>query len=72
MSQTDEEFLDCAVVFWQTRTSRRLTRGDARQMVENVTGFLRILAEWDCVAQRAEACEELVNTSGHGDDRAAY
>lgn len=31
---------------WQPRTRRPLTGEDARQIVENVTGFFSILAEW--------------------------
>ena len=34
---------------WQPRTGRDLTDEDARQMVENVTGFFSILAEWSRV-----------------------
>jgi hypothetical protein len=39
---------------WQPRTSRKLTREDARQIVENVTGFASILLEWE-MASRQEA-----------------
>ena len=31
---------------WQPRLGRDLSREDARQMVENVTGFFALLAEW--------------------------
>jgi hypothetical protein len=31
---------------WQPRHGRDLTREDARQIAENVTGFFAILAEW--------------------------
>ena len=31
---------------WQPRLGRDLSREDARQIVENVTGFFAILAEW--------------------------
>ena len=31
---------------WQPRTGRDLTDEDARQIVENITGFFSILAEW--------------------------
>jgi hypothetical protein len=42
----DSEFLDQAREFWQRRTGRPLTREDARQITENITGFFAILGEW--------------------------
>jgi uncharacterized protein len=35
--------LEETIRFWQPRTSRQLTPEDARQMVENVTGFFTVL-----------------------------
>jgi hypothetical protein len=35
---------------WQPRSSRPLTHEDARQMVENVTGFFAILQGWSAAA----------------------
>ena len=31
---------------WQPRLGRDLSREDARQITENVTGFFELLAEW--------------------------
>jgi hypothetical protein len=31
---------------WKPRLGRDLTREDARQIAENITGFFAILAEW--------------------------
>jgi hypothetical protein len=31
---------------WQPRLGRDLSREDARQIAENVTGFFAVLAEW--------------------------
>ena len=31
---------------WQTRLGRDLTDEDARQIMQNVTGFFGVLAEW--------------------------
>jgi hypothetical protein len=36
-------------VFWQSRTDRVLTREDGREIIENLTGFFRVLSEWDRV-----------------------
>ena len=50
MATIDPTFLDKTVAFWQPRTARKLTREDARQMIENISGFFRVLAEWDAKA----------------------
>ncbi|WP_210242197.1 hypothetical protein [Mesorhizobium sp. B2-5-5] len=42
----DRAFLDRTAQLFEQRTGRKLTREDARQIVENVTGFFRLLAEW--------------------------
>jgi len=39
-------FLDETIKFWQPRSERTLTREDAREMIENMTGFFNILDEW--------------------------
>jgi hypothetical protein len=41
------EFLDETIAIWQPRTTRQLNREDAREIVENITGFFSILHEWD-------------------------
>lgn len=43
----DDALLDRTVELFQTRTGRTLSKEDARQIVENLSGFFRILAEWD-------------------------
>ncbi|WP_187331205.1 MULTISPECIES: hypothetical protein [unclassified Mesorhizobium] len=42
----DDALLDRTAQLFEQRTGRQLTREDARQIVENVTGFFRLLAEW--------------------------
>jgi len=42
--------LEETIRLWQPRTSRPLTPEDARQMVENVTGFFTILQGWSVAA----------------------
>ena len=39
--------LDDAVQFWRPRLGRELSREDARQIAENVTGFFKVLLNWD-------------------------
>lgn len=40
---------------WQPRLRRNLTDEDARQIVENLTGYFSILAEWSRAATLASA-----------------
>jgi hypothetical protein len=42
--------LEETIRFWQPRASRPLTPEDARQMVENITGFFTILHGWSAAA----------------------
>ncbi len=53
MAQVKADFLDQTVTFWQPRTSRKLTREDGRQIAENVSGFFRILLEWEAAERSA-------------------
>ncbi|EJU13620.1 hypothetical protein LH128_07859 [Sphingomonas sp. LH128] len=41
------ELVEKARSVFQKRTSQKLTNEDARQMLENLTGFFRVLHEWD-------------------------
>jgi len=41
------DFIDRTLEFWRTRSSRPRTPEDARQAIENIAGFFRILLEWD-------------------------
>jgi len=47
----DEVLLDRTIALFQARTGRTLTREDAWEMIENVTGFFRILGEWNRAEQ---------------------
>jgi len=38
--------IDRARTVWQPRLGRDLSREDARQIAEDVTGFFAVLAEW--------------------------
>ena len=41
------DFIEETRAFWQSRTDRVLSREDAREIIENMTGFFRVLMEWD-------------------------
>jgi hypothetical protein len=42
----NDNLIDRTRTIWQPRLGRDLTREDARQIAENVTGFFAVLAEW--------------------------
>jgi hypothetical protein len=42
----NDNLIDRTREVWKPRLGRDLSREDARQIVENVTGFFAILAEW--------------------------
>ncbi|ESW69222.1 hypothetical protein NKK52_31885 [Mesorhizobium sp. C277A] len=42
----DDALLERTVQLFEARTGRLLSKEEARQIVENVSGFFRILAEW--------------------------
>ena len=45
-SAANDNLIERTRQVWQPRLGRDLSREDARQIVENVTGFFNILAEW--------------------------
>jgi hypothetical protein len=45
-SGANDNLIDRTVAVWERRLERDLSREEARQMVENITGFFNILAEW--------------------------
>ena len=45
----NDNLIDRTVAVWQPRSRRELRSEDARQIVENVTGFFRILSDWSQV-----------------------
>jgi hypothetical protein len=42
----NDDLIDGTIALWEPRLRRNLSREDARQIVENVTAFFNILAEW--------------------------
>lgn len=46
MRMTKQELIDHTIAVWQPRLQRRLSKEDAREITENLTGFFTILAEW--------------------------
>ena len=52
------QFIDATLAHWQPLTDRVLTREDAREIIENVSGFFAILLEWDAEDQRRSDTSE--------------
>jgi hypothetical protein len=47
VKRPSDNFLDETIAFWQPRMQRELSREDARQISENLSGFFQVLLEWD-------------------------
>jgi hypothetical protein len=45
-SAANDNLIDRTIALWKSRLQRDLSREDARQIAENVTGFFNVLAEW--------------------------
>jgi hypothetical protein len=73
-SSLSAPFLDETIQFWQPKSERVLTREDAREMIENVTGFFSILHEWleaERVSNRnGSHVDAGIESSDHPDKRA--
>ena len=52
MRETRPNHVDDTLAVWQRRSRRQLSREDAREIVENITGFFTILAEWSRQEER--------------------
>jgi hypothetical protein len=72
----NDNLIDRTIALWQPRLRRDLSREDARQIVENVTGFFSILHEWSrnsVLAPNNDNCalsgsDELGRPNGQGSD----
>jgi hypothetical protein len=51
---------------WQPRLGRDLSREEARQVAENVTGFFAILAEWSRAERLAAANDNIAHAKPCG------
>ena len=57
MSTYSPELIEQTISVFENRTSRAISEEDARQAVENISGFFRVLQEWT-EAEDRESCEE--------------
>jgi hypothetical protein len=60
------DFIDQTIAIWQTRTERRLTREDGREIIENITGFFTILDEWERKERIGKSAKPALSPPGSG------
>ena len=46
LNAANDNLIDRTIETWQQRFDRALSPDDSRQIIDNVTGFFSILAEW--------------------------
>ena len=61
----NDNLIDRTREVWKPRLGRDLSREDARQIADNVTGFFAILAEWSRAEQLAVANDNKAPTKLH-------
>jgi hypothetical protein len=54
-SAANDNLIDRTRQVWQPRLGQDISREDARQIAENVTGFFSVLAEWARAEQAVPA-----------------
>jgi hypothetical protein len=59
---------DHVLAFWQPRSSRTLTDCDARQISDNMTGFFRVLLDWEKSERKEMTAGKIVNSDANGED----
>jgi hypothetical protein len=47
MTRYSKEFLEETIQVWQPLSEEKLTEEDAREIVENLTGFFSLLRQWE-------------------------
>jgi hypothetical protein len=46
MKNSSHRSLNNTINFWSNYTGAKLSNEEARQIVENITGFFKVLSEW--------------------------
>jgi len=52
MEESKRQLLEQTKRFWQARTGKPISDEDAREIIENIAGFFKILMRWDEKAKR--------------------
>jgi hypothetical protein len=69
MSTDYDSRADRTLRLWQARTSRKLTSEDVREITANMTGFFRLLLEWQAGERRADTAQAKVSSPGLDEER---
>ena len=56
------------LAFWQPRYTLRLRDCDARQISENMTGFFRVLRDWEETERKETTAGNIVDSDANGED----
>ncbi len=67
----NDNLIDRTIETWQPHLDRDLSREDARQIIENLTGFFSILAEWTR-AEMPESANDICKSAVTSDDEARH
>jgi hypothetical protein len=57
MAQYSPQLIEQTILVFKNRTGRKISQEEARQALENISGFFRVLQEW-AAAEDKEGCEE--------------
>lgn len=57
MAQYSPELIEQTISVFESRSGRVISEEDARQAVENISGFFRVLQEWAKAEDREESVE---------------
>jgi len=57
MAEYSSELIEQTISVFENRTGREISQEEARQAVENISGFFRVLQEW-AEAEDKEDCED--------------
>jgi hypothetical protein len=52
VSRHSDKCLDDTIEFWRPRIQRELSPEDARQIAENLSGFFKVLREWEATERQ--------------------
>jgi hypothetical protein len=69
MSTPNDSRADRTLQLWQARTSRKLTSEDVREITANMTGFFRLLLEWQAGERHADTVQAKASSPGLDEER---
>jgi hypothetical protein len=64
----NDNLLDKTLAVWRPRSYRELSREDAREIAENISGFFSVLNDWSRAANATAANDNCVRAAGKADE----